>query len=160
LFTNGSVVKVIVSLALGVSLGASSGAHAQQAGQSSQQTAQQSRPPDPARTGPALAAQYKAPDNIDFRTASIMSEGVRLHAELFSLKSLAGKPLPTIIQAHGWGGTASGFRRDSLDFANAGYLVINFDYRGWGKRRAPRPHQAHAGQTGFRAESKVHGGSD
>ena len=121
-----SVVKFIVSLVLGIMLGASSAAHAQQ----------QTRPPDPARTGPALAADYKAPDNIDFRSASIVSEGVRLHAELFSLKSLAGKPLPTIIQAHGWGGTAAGFRRDSIDFANAGYLVINFDYRGWGESDA------------------------
>ena len=64
---------------------------------------------------------------------NIISEGVRLHAELFSLKSLAGKPLPTIIQAHGWGGVAASFRWDALALANAGYLVIDFDYRGWGQ---------------------------
>jgi dienelactone hydrolase len=88
------------------------------------------RPPDPARqTQPAT---FKAPDNIDFRQANVMSEGVRLSAELFSLKSLAGKPLPTVIMAHGWGGTAANFRRDALDLAGAGYLVITFDYRGWG----------------------------
>jgi len=86
-----------------------------------------------ALAGQQPAAAFKPPDTIDFRTAKIMSEGVRLHAEIFSLKSLAGKQLPTIIQAHGWGGTAAGFRRDSIDFANAGYLVINFDYRGWGE---------------------------
>src|SRR5262245_19247659 len=73
-----------------------------------QQTA---RPPDPAAAPQQQAAlTFKAPDNIDFRTASVISEGVRLHAEMFSLKSLAGKPLPTIIQAHGWGGTAANFR--------------------------------------------------
>ncbi len=95
------------------------------------------RPPDPARAaGPVPAAEYKAPDNMDFRTASIMSEGVRLHAELFSLKSLAGKRLPTIIMAHGWGGVAASFRRDAIDFANAGYLVLTFDYRGWGESDA------------------------
>jgi dienelactone hydrolase len=82
------------------------------------------------------AAQFKAPDDIDFRVANIISEGVRLHAELFSLKSLAGKPLPTIIQAHGWGGVAANLRRDSIDLANAGYLVITFDYRGWGESDA------------------------
>jgi dienelactone hydrolase len=49
------------------------------------------------------------------------------------LKSLAGKPLPAIIQAHGWGGTAANFRWDALALANAGYLVIDFDYRGWGQ---------------------------
>jgi pimeloyl-ACP methyl ester carboxylesterase len=79
------------------------------------------------------ASAFKAPDNIDFRSKNIMSEGVRLHAELFSLKSLAGKQLPTVIMAHGWGGTAAGFRRDAIDLANAGYLVIDFDYRGWGE---------------------------
>jgi uncharacterized protein len=86
-----------------------------------------------AQAGQQPAAAYKAPDTIDFRTAKIISEGVRLHAEMFSLKTLAGKQLPTIIMAHGWGGTAAGFRRDAIDLANAGYLVIDFDYRGWGE---------------------------
>ena len=91
---------------------------------SAQQTA-------PAR--PTTTATFKAPDNMDFRAANVMSEGVRLNAELFSLKSLAGKPLPTVIMAHGWGGTAANFRRDAIDLANAGYMVITFDYRGWGQ---------------------------
>jgi dienelactone hydrolase len=99
---------------------------------SAQQTTP-TRPPDPAATPQQTIAGFKAPDNIDFRTASIISEGVRLHAEIFSLKSLAGKPLPAIIQAHGWGGTAANFRWDALALANAGYLVIDFDYRGWGQ---------------------------
>lgn len=82
---------------------------------------------------PQLASAYKAPDNIEFRTAKIISEGVKLHAELFSLKSNAGKKLPTVIMAHGWGGTAAGFRWDAVRLAEAGYLVIDFDYRGWGE---------------------------
>src|SRR5215471_9631173 len=80
--------------------------------------------PTPAFQQPA--SSFKAPDTIDFRSANIMSEGVRLHAELFSLKTLAGKQLPTVIQAHGWGGTAANFRRDAIDLAGAGYLVIDF----------------------------------
>lgn len=91
------------------------------------------RPLDPAAQPQQAAPGFKAPENIEFRTASIISEGVRLHAEIFSLKSLAGKALPTIIQAHGWGGTAANFRFDALALANAGYLVIDFDYRGWGQ---------------------------
>jgi uncharacterized protein len=82
---------------------------------------------------PRPASRFTAPENIDFRTANIISEGVRLQAEIYSLKSLAGKPLPTIIQAHGWGGVAAHLRPDSLALANAGYLVITFDYRGWGE---------------------------
>ncbi len=100
--------------------------------QSTQPTVQQ-RPPDPAAQQQAAAANFKAPDNLDFRRVNISSEGVRMHGEILSLKSLAGKKLPTIIQAHGWGGTAAGFRRDSIDLANAGYLVLSFDYRGWGE---------------------------
>lgn len=91
------------------------------------------RPPDPAAQPQQTAPAFKAPENIEFRTAKIISEGVRIHAELYSLKSLTGKPLPTVIQAHGWGGTAANFRWDSLALANAGYLVIAFDYRGWGQ---------------------------
>ena len=85
------------------------------------------------QAGQQAAAAFKAPDTIDFRSANIMSEGVRLHAELFSLKTLAGKQLPTVIMAHGWGGTAAGFRRDAIELATRGYLVITFDYRGWGE---------------------------
>ena len=96
-----------------------------------QQSGQQTRPPDPAAT--TAVAGFRVPENIEFRTVKIISEGVRLHAELFSLKSLAGKPLPTIIQAHGWGGTAANFRWDSLALAQAGYLIVSFDYRGWGQ---------------------------
>ena len=91
------------------------------------------RPPDPAAVRQAQSSGFKAPDNIEFRTANIISEGVRLQAELFSLKTLSGKPLPTVIMAHGWGGTAANFRWDALALANAGYLVITFDYRGWGQ---------------------------
>ena len=104
----------------------------QVSGQTSQQTTPQ-RAPDPATVRQVPATNFKAPDNLDFRSANVISEGVRLHAELFSLKSLAGKPLPTIIMAHGWGGTAANFRRDAVDLANAGYLIITFDYRGWGQ---------------------------
>lgn len=102
--------------------------HAQQASQQGGQ-----RPPDPAAQQQVAAASFKPPETIDYRRVNIMSEGVRMHGELFSLKSLAGKKLPTIIQAHGWGGTAAGFRADSIDLANAGYLVLSFDYRGWGE---------------------------
>lgn len=75
---------------------------------------------------------FTAPDDIDYRKANVMSEGVRLTAELYSPKPLAGKQLPTIIMSHGWGGTAALLRPVALDFAHAGYLVIAFDYRGWG----------------------------
>jgi dienelactone hydrolase len=78
------------------------------------------------------AQPFMPPGDIDYRKANVMSEGVRLTAELYSPKSAAGKQLPTIIMSHGWGGTAALLRNVALDFAHAGYLVIAFDYRGWG----------------------------
>jgi predicted acyl esterase len=34
--------------------------------------------------------------------------------------------------SHGWGGTADALRPDAVVFARAGFLVVTFDYRGWG----------------------------
>lgn len=78
------------------------------------------------------AQPFTAPADLDYRKADVMSEGVRLTAELYSPKSAAGKQLPTIIMSHGWGGTAALLRNVAMDFAHAGYFVIAFDYRGWG----------------------------
>ena len=75
---------------------------------------------------------FTAPPELDYRVANIWSEGTRMSADVFSLKSLAGKKLPTILMAHGWGGTRAGFRPDAVGFAKQGYLVVTFDYRGWG----------------------------
>jgi dienelactone hydrolase len=126
-------VFCVIGLAIGfVTVGAVYAAPGPIAGQAASQA--QTRPPDPAAVrAPVPAAAFKAPDDVDFRSVNIMSEGVRLHGEVFSLKSLAGKRLPTIVMAHGWGGTAANFRTDAIDFARAGYLVITFDYRGWGE---------------------------
>jgi uncharacterized protein len=82
------------------------------------------------------SSQYQPPEGVAFRTASIISDGTRIHAEIFSPSDRAGQRLPTIIQGHGWGGTASALRNDAVDFARAGYHVINFDYRGWGESDA------------------------
>lgn len=127
MFIKQSLVKIISSIAL---------VFAFSAHYLAQTSPQPTRPVDPARITLTPAAKFQAPENIDFRTASVISEGVRLHAELFSPKALAGKPLPTIIQAHGWGGVAANLRRDAIELASAGYLVITFDYRGWGESDA------------------------
>lgn len=82
------------------------------------------------------SADYEPPDGVAFRTASIMSDGTRIHAEIYSPAASADQRLPTIIQAHGWGGLAANLRNDSADFARAGYHVITFDYRGWGESDA------------------------
>ena len=60
-----------------------------------------------AQTEPAA---YQA-DDVAFRKATIISEGTRIAAELFTLKENENKKLPTIIMCHGWGGVAERLRR-------------------------------------------------
>jgi len=86
----------------------------------------------------ALKAQEKRPDfgvadEVALRTADIMSEGTRMAAEVFPPKEPKAGKLPTIIMCHGWGGLAEYLRPDAMAFAKAAYLVVTFDYRGWGK---------------------------
>src|SRR5689334_14608801 len=77
-------------------------------------------------------AKFSPPEDVAFRTATILSEGTRMAAELFSPKAPATEKLPAIILSHGWGGVAAQLRGDAVAFARAGYLVLIFDYRGWG----------------------------
>jgi dienelactone hydrolase len=78
------------------------------------------------------AGSFKPPDDVAFRTATITSEGTRMAAEVFAPKNPKTEKLPTIVMAHGWGGVAAQLRQDAIAFARAGYLVVTFDYRGWG----------------------------
>jgi dienelactone hydrolase len=101
---------------------------------------------------------YQPSSDISFRKATIISEGSRLAAEIFAPKTDPGKPLPTIIMSHGWGGTAQLLRAEAAAFAKAGYLVVTFDYRGWGASdgRVILTKPAERGKTGepFTAEVK------
>ena len=80
-------------------------------------------------------AKFQPPDDVAFRTAGIISEGTRMSAEVFSPMD-ANSKLPTIIMSHGWGGKAEHLRLDGIAFARAGFLVVTFDYRGWGNSDA------------------------
>ena len=77
-------------------------------------------------------AVFQAPEDVQFRRESILSEGTRMAAEVFAPRSTDKTRLPTIIMSHGWGGVVKGLRPDAIKFARAGYLVVAFDYRGWG----------------------------
>lgn len=106
---------------------------------------------------PAAAGSGKAGE-VATRVADIYSEGTRMAATVYSPKSTASGKLPTILMAHGWGGTAAQLTRDATGFAQAGYLVVTFDYRGWGKSDArvvltrPAPANAQESKGQFVAE--------
>jgi len=89
--------------------------------------------PDPAGRHFLPSADYRPPADVGFRSVTILSEGVRLHGELFWPRAATGRKLPTIVMANGWGGLAAVLRPDASDLAEAGYLVLLFDYRGWGE---------------------------
>ncbi len=79
------------------------------------------------------ATPFVPPEEVSYRTEDVHSEGVRLTAEVFAPKgAAAGEKLPTIVMCHGWAGLAEYLRPDAVVFAKAGYLVVTFDYRGWG----------------------------
>jgi dienelactone hydrolase len=79
---------------------------------------------------------FQAPEDVSFRAADILSEGTRMAAEVFAPKEPKEDRLPTVVMSHGWGGTAAALRPDAVAFARAGYLVVAFDYRGWGNSDA------------------------
>lgn len=87
---------------------------------------------------PVLHAQqdgplsFRIPADVAAREVNIWSEGTRMSGTVYVSKVAEDKKLPAILMAHGWGGTASALRRDAVGFAQAGYLVVTFDYRGWG----------------------------
>ena len=78
------------------------------------------------------ARDYRAPEGIVFKATDFLSDNVRLTAQWFYAAEGEGRKLPTVIMAHGWGATAASFREDAVALARAGYLVMLFDYRGWG----------------------------
>jgi outer membrane protein assembly factor BamB/dienelactone hydrolase len=82
--------------------------------------------------GGAEKPRFKVPEDVSFRKADIVSEGTRMAAEVFAPKEPKTERLPAIVMSHGWGGTAAALRPDAIRFAQAGYLVVAFDYRGWG----------------------------
>lgn len=79
--------------------------------------------------------RFVVPGDVSFRSADIISEGTRMAAEVYSPTDAPSR-LPTIIMSHGWGGEAKDLRPDAIEFARAGFLVVIFDYRGWGNSDA------------------------
>ena len=78
------------------------------------------------------------------RKVDIYSEGVRMTGTVLYPRALEGKKLPALIMSHGWGGTAALLRPQAERFAQAGYFVLVFDYRGWGESDARWVHDESA----------------
>jgi uncharacterized protein len=99
--------------------------------------------------GGKIAAPQSGPETLEKRTVSIFSDGVRMAGDLYLPKGLKpGAKLPAIVCCNGTGGTKGGVAaRLGRKFASDGYIVLAFDYRGWGEsdsklitlEKQPRP---------------------
>jgi len=80
-------------------------------------------------SGPLLA---EVP--IEKKTTDIMSDGTRIHADIYRPK-VADQTLkfPAVILSHGWGGTANLLSDTATEIAQGGFVVVVIDYRGWGR---------------------------
>ncbi len=64
----------------------------------------------------------------------IWSDGTRMKGNLFIPRDENIKKWPTILMVHGWGGTKDHLNTAyATKFAAAGFMVMTFDYRGWGE---------------------------
>jgi len=89
------------------------------------------------------------PDVVQ-RSITLWSDGTRLSGVLLYPKDRKeSEKLPAIVLCNGWGGTKAFLMQSGIAprFAAAGYVVINYDYRGWGdsdsrlvvRGRMPKP---------------------
>ncbi len=71
---------------------------------------------------------------------SFYSEGVRLAGDLFLPETLApGEKRAGIVLCHGYTGVRSLYLPDNARvLTEAGYVVLTFDYKGWGDSEGPR----------------------
>lgn len=73
--------------------------------------------------------------SVSSRPVDIWSDDTRLSGTLFYPNGLApGEKLPVIVMSHGWGGLAQHLNEEYAPyFAAEGFVVLTFDYRGWGE---------------------------
>ncbi|ARN75266.1 alpha/beta hydrolase [Oceanicoccus sagamiensis] len=78
-------------------------------------------------------------DKVDHKEITLWSEGVRLQGDIYKPKNLQpGDKLPGILLVHGWGGVKQHLQRAyGPQFAELGFIVLAFDYKGWGESDGP-----------------------
>lgn len=73
-------------------------------------------------------------DKADPKQVELYSEGTRLSAEIFRPFSPAPEGgYPALLLCHGWGGLKDHLAKYAKKFTNHGFMVMTFDYRGWGE---------------------------
>ena len=76
---------------------------------------------------------------VDSSAVQIWSEGVKLQGNLFKPQGMTeGEKLPGLLLVHGWGGTKRHLNRAyAPQLASLGFVVLTFDFKGWGQSNGP-----------------------
>lgn len=90
--------------------------------------------PAPAKKKGAPRRPAPLPENVEKRAVVIWSDGTRMAGDLYLPKDRKPEDkFPAIVLCAGTGGTKGGTQaRLAPIFASKGYVVLAFDYRGWG----------------------------
>ncbi|MDP6954138.1 MAG: alpha/beta fold hydrolase, partial [Alphaproteobacteria bacterium] len=85
-------------------------------------------------TGFFLIAAATAAAAQESRPVTIWSQGVRLAGDLWTPAGWSAEAAtPAIVLANGWSGLRASLNQGQAPiFAEAGFVVLTFDYRGWG----------------------------
>ena len=88
------------------------------------------------------ASLYGATDQStesDHESITIWSEGVRLAGDIYTPPGMTpGERLPGLLLVHGWGGVKANLARAyAPQFASKGFVVLIFDFKGWGESNGP-----------------------
>tara|TARA_B110000503_G_scaffold36117_1_gene59102 strand:+ start:8139 stop:9113 length:975 start_codon:yes stop_codon:yes gene_type:complete len=88
---------------------------------------------------PSGIANAQTLANVDHEAITIWSQGVRLAGDLYKPKGLkANEKLPGILLVAGWGGSKENLKNNyAPQFAQAGFIVLAFDYKSWGQSDGP-----------------------
>ena len=76
---------------------------------------------------------------IDRESVTIWSQGVRLAGDLYKPSKIAeDQKLPGILLVPGWGGSKANVGKNyATHFAEAGFIVLAFDFKSWGESDGP-----------------------
>ena len=74
-------------------------------------------------------------NKVASKAVNIYSDGTRLSGDVFYPNTYKeGEKLPAIVLCTGWGGNKGNLNKSYAPaFAAAGFVVLTFDYRGWGE---------------------------
>lgn len=87
----------------------------------------------------------------------IWSEGVKLQGNLYKPRGMTeGEKLPGLLLVHGWGGTKRHLNRAyAPQFAALGFVVLTFDFKGWGESNGPLLYRGDLPPEDYRTDVKV-----